>query len=127
MATDGVFAGLRSRRRAAPRSVYLRLALPAAFAGQYRRLLYYDSDIFVQSGDLAALLGIDLGGNALGGGAGQHPVANAGAAARAVPPGRAIRRALLQRGVLLIDVDAFNGQDMIGALPRLRAGGMGSR
>ncbi len=46
--------------------VYLRLALPAAFAGEYRRLLYLDGDVFVQRGDFAALLGVDLGGHAIG-------------------------------------------------------------
>jgi hypothetical protein len=46
--------------------VYLRLALPAAFAGEYRRLLYLDGDVFVQGGDFSALLGVDLGGHAIG-------------------------------------------------------------
>jgi hypothetical protein len=43
-------------------STYLRLALPDAFANDYDRILYLDSDIFVQGGDLAALLSIDLKG-----------------------------------------------------------------
>ena len=43
-------------------SAYLRLALPDAFADDYDRILYLDSDIFVQGGDLAALLSIDMKG-----------------------------------------------------------------
>jgi hypothetical protein len=46
--------------------VYLRLALPEAFAGAYRRILYYDADVFVQRGDFAAFLDVDLGGKVLG-------------------------------------------------------------
>jgi hypothetical protein len=63
--TDGAFAGLRLDP-GRTEVVYLRLALPAAFAGDYRRLLYYDADVFVQSGDFAALMAVDLGGCVLG-------------------------------------------------------------
>lgn len=65
VSTGALFRGLRldSGRTDV---VYLRLALPAAFAGEYRRLLYLDSDIFVQGGDFTALLGLELGGRALG-------------------------------------------------------------
>jgi lipopolysaccharide biosynthesis glycosyltransferase len=47
-------------------STYLRLALPAAFEGEYQRLLYLDSDIFVQGGDFGALLDVEMGQRALG-------------------------------------------------------------
>ncbi|MEE4187517.1 MAG: glycosyltransferase family 8 protein [Roseobacter sp.] len=45
--------------------VYLRLALPDAFSDEYDRILYLDSDIFVQGGDFSALLDIDMGDHAL--------------------------------------------------------------
>ena len=50
-------------------ATYLRLVLPAALAGDYRRLLYLDSDVFVQGGDFGVLLGVDLGGRVGRGGA----------------------------------------------------------
>ncbi|MDH2327899.1 glycosyltransferase [Cereibacter sp. SYSU M97828] len=46
--------------------IYLRLGLPAAFSKDYDRILYLDSDIFVQRGDFGALLSVDLGGHAIG-------------------------------------------------------------
>jgi lipopolysaccharide biosynthesis glycosyltransferase len=63
--TEGAFDGLRLDQ-GRTEIVYLRLALPAAFAGDYRRLLYYDADIFVQGGDFSAFLDADLGGKILG-------------------------------------------------------------
>jgi hypothetical protein len=62
--TGGAFAGLGVDRRRT-QAMYLRLALPAAFEGRYRRLLYLDSDVFVQGGDFRALLSLDLGGRAV--------------------------------------------------------------
>ena len=71
----------RHRRRSSPgcgldprrtEAAYLRLALPAAFAGEYRRLLYLDADVFVQGGDFAALLDVDIGAASAGRGARQH-------------------------------------------------------
>lgn len=46
--------------------IYMRLALPAALANDYDRILYMDSDIFVQGGDFGSLLAVDLGGHAIG-------------------------------------------------------------
>lgn len=63
--TGAAFDGLRLDPRRT-QSAYLRLALPLAFAGQYRRLLYLDSDVFIQGGDFSALMSVDLGGHALG-------------------------------------------------------------
>ncbi|MCE6960041.1 glycosyltransferase [Cereibacter sphaeroides] len=63
--TGGVFSGLRLDPRRT-HDVYLRLALPEALAADYDRILYLDSDIFVQGGDFAALLGLDLGTRPLG-------------------------------------------------------------
>ncbi len=62
--TDGVFSGLRldSRRSEA---VYLRLALPEALGGDYRRMLYMDSDVYVQGGDFSRLMDLDIGGHCL--------------------------------------------------------------
>ncbi len=59
------FDGLRLDPGRTP-VVYLRLALPEALSGDYRRLLYLDSDIFVQSGDFSALLRVPLDGRRVG-------------------------------------------------------------
>ena len=48
--------------RAAPRPSICGLRCRPPSPGQYRRLLYLDADVFVQGGDFAALLGIDIGG-----------------------------------------------------------------
>ncbi len=64
VSTAGIFGALSLDARRTE-ATYLRLALPAAFTGQYRRLLYLDSDVFVQGGDLGALLELDLGGRAV--------------------------------------------------------------
>ncbi len=53
--TGGVFGAMNLDARRTEAS-YLRLALPAAFAGQYRRLLYLDADVFPQGGDFSRLL-----------------------------------------------------------------------
>ncbi len=58
--TGGMFDGLRLDPGRSE-IVYLRLALPAAFAAQYRRILYLDSDIFVESGDFSGLLDAEIG------------------------------------------------------------------
>jgi lipopolysaccharide biosynthesis glycosyltransferase len=60
----GALAGLPIDARRSE-ATYLRLLLPAALAGDYRRLLYLDSDVFVQGGDFGGLLGVDLGGRPL--------------------------------------------------------------
>ncbi|MEH6773841.1 MAG: glycosyltransferase family 8 protein [Cereibacter changlensis] len=62
---DGVFDGLRLDANRT-HDVYLRIALPTALAEDYDRILYLDSDIFVQGGDFAALLAVDLGNHAIG-------------------------------------------------------------
>ncbi len=58
--SGGALAGLPVDARRSE-ATYLRLLLPAALGGAYRRLLYLDSDVFVQGGDFDALLGVDLG------------------------------------------------------------------
>ncbi|WP_162300825.1 glycosyltransferase family 8 protein [Alkalilacustris brevis] len=40
---------------------YIRLGLPMAIGDAYRRILYLDSDVFVEGGDLSALMEIDMG------------------------------------------------------------------
>ena len=48
------------------RSAYLKLFLSDALAKRYRRLLYLDSDIFLEAGGLDRLLRLPLGDSALG-------------------------------------------------------------
>lgn len=113
IATADTFDGLRLDP-GKTQVVYLRLALPAAFSDEYRRLLYLDSDIFVQGGDFSALLGIDLGHKAIG-------------AVRDNTQWRTPRRRPEQfrvlglphapyfnAGVLLIDVASWNTTDIMG-------------
>ena len=93
--------------------VYLRIALPAAFATEYDRLLYLDSDIFVQGGDFSALMDVDIA---------PHCVAavrdhiqwrsptrqNARNKIKGVPAS-----AYFNAGVMLMDVKAYNEQKLM--------------
>lgn len=110
--TGGALAALPLDARRTE-AAYLRLALPAAFAADYRRLLYLDSDVFPQGGDWRALLSLDIGGRAV-------------AAVRDNLQWRSPRRRPLQfrklglaaapyfnSGLLLIDVAAFNAQAIL--------------
>jgi hypothetical protein len=110
--TGGIFAGLSldSRRTEA---TYLRLALPAAFADEYRRLLYLDSDVFVQGGDFSALLGVDLGGRAVAAVRDNDQWRTPGRRPKefrllGMPAAR-----YLNAGVLLIDTPAFATQQVL--------------
>lgn len=47
-------------------SAYLRLLLPGVLAGDYDRILYLDSDIWVKGGDFDGLLATDLHGHPVG-------------------------------------------------------------
>ena len=61
----GAFDDLEfDQRRSA--AMYLRLAVPEALSSDYSRILYLDSDIFVQGGDIETLLGVDLRGHPVG-------------------------------------------------------------
>ncbi len=110
--TGGILSGLSLDARRTE-ATYLRLALPAAFTGTYRRLLYLDSDVFVQGGDFAALLDVDLG---------EHAVAAVRDNDQWRTPGRRPREFRLlgmpsapycNCGVLLIDVEAFVAQRVL--------------
>jgi lipopolysaccharide biosynthesis glycosyltransferase len=116
--TGDLFQGLRLDRGATS-DVYLRLALPAAFASDYDRILYLDADLFVQGGDFEALLDLDLGGRALG-------------AVRDNTQWRTPKRHASQfrqlglpaapyfnAGVLLMDVATYNASDLLGHCLRL--------
>lgn len=112
VATHGAFEGLRLDRGRTD-VVYLRLALPAAFSGQYRRLLYLDSDIFVQGGDFGALLDVALGEKVLG-----AVRDNMQWRTPSRRPEQFRRLGLPQApyfnaGVLLIDVERFNAADIL--------------
>ncbi|WP_415182837.1 glycosyltransferase family 8 protein [Phaeovulum sp.] len=62
LTADGLLDGFGTDARRTM-SMYLRLLLPDAFAGAYDRILYLDADIYVQGGDLSALLAVEMGPN----------------------------------------------------------------
>lgn len=110
--TGGVLSSLRLDARRTE-AAYLRLALPDAFAADYRRLLYLDSDVFPQGGDWEALLGLDLGGRAIGAvrdnlqwrQPGRRPEVFRKLGLGAAP--------YFNSGLLLIDVAAFRQQQVL--------------
>ena len=88
---------------------YLRLALPAAFAGGVPRGSSISTPTSSRrAATSAALLGVDLGGQAVGGGARQIAVADAGAAAGAVPALGLRAAPYFNAGLLLIDVGGLH-------------------
>lgn len=124
--TGDLFQGLRLDPGATP-DVYLRLALPAALGPDYDRILYLDADLFVQGGDFEALLGLDLGGRALGAVRDntqwrtpkRHPAQFRQLGLPAAP--------YFNAGVLLMDVEVYNASDLLGQclqLGRREAGRM---
>jgi lipopolysaccharide biosynthesis glycosyltransferase len=62
--TGDTFAGLNLDRRRTE-ATYLRLAIPDAFAADYQRILYLDSDVFLQGGNFSALMDLDIGPHAI--------------------------------------------------------------
>jgi hypothetical protein len=112
--TGDLFDGLRLDA-GRTQVVYLRLSLPAAFAGEYRRLLYLDGDVFVQGGDFAALLGVELG---------EHPIGAVRDNSQWRTPGRRPKQfkvlgvegaPYFNAGVMLIDVERFNARGVLEA------------
>ncbi|WP_420023083.1 glycosyltransferase family 8 protein [Cereibacter azotoformans] len=102
--------GLDDRRTAV---TYLRLVLPEAFSEDYDRILYLDSDIYIQGGDLAALLALPLAA---------RPLAAVRDNKQWRTPSRRMvdfdRLGLPQRpyfnsGVLLFDVPAFRAANLL--------------
>lgn len=111
--SGGALAGLPLDARRSE-ATYLRLLLPGALAGDYRRLLYLDSDVFVQGGDFDALLAADLGARAVAAVRDNFQWRSPG---RHVDSFRAMKLPNLpyfNAGVLLIDTRAFAEADVIG-------------
>lgn len=109
----GVFAGLRlDPGRTA--DIYLRLALPAAFEQDYDRILYMDSDIFVQGGDFSALLKVDMKGHAVGAIRDniqwRTPTRRPEQFKRLNIP----TAPYFNAGILMMDVGAYNARDILG-------------
>ncbi|KIC40966.1 glycosyltransferase [Ruegeria sp. ANG-S4] len=110
--TDGLFEGLRLDRGKS-HDVYLRLALPAAFADEYDRILYLDSDIFIQGGDFSALLDLDIA---------PHAIAAVRDNTQWRTPGRKPKQfkslnlkaaPYFNAGVILMDVARYNEQGLL--------------
>ncbi len=120
--TSGLFGTLPldARRTSA---VYTRLALAAAFSGDYRRILYLDADENVQGGDFKALLDLDLGPCAIAAVRDNiqwRTPSRMPAAFRQRGLGHA---PFLNSGVLLIDVPTFNGQEILAQCMEVGAAG----
>jgi lipopolysaccharide biosynthesis glycosyltransferase len=109
---EGVFTGLNLDARRTE-AAYLRLALPQAFRGDYRRLLYLDSDVFVQAGDLSRLMQVDLGGRAVGA---VRDNTQWRTPDRRPEPFRKVglpSARYFNSGLLLIDLEIFNAQNLL--------------
>lgn len=107
-----VFAGLRLDA-GRTHDVYLRLALPAAFSNDYDRILYMDSDIFIQGGDFAGLLAVDMGAHAIGAVRDNIQWRTPGRRARQFRRLGMPARPYFNAGVLLMDVARYNEQDIL--------------
>ncbi len=110
--TGNLFQGLRLDPGKS-HDVYLRLALPPAFSAEYDRILYLDSDIFVQGGNFSALMDVDIA---------PHPIAAVRDNTQWRTPGRkpkqfrilALRSApYFNAGVILMDVNRYNNQGLL--------------
>lgn len=93
-------------------AAFFRLLLPRALQDQYRRLLYLDCDVFIEGGDFARLLDLDIG---------SHAIAAVRDALQVLNPGYHAHefRALgwpaykyLNSGVQLIDTARFVAEDL---------------
>lgn len=95
------------------RESYLRLALPGLLADRYRRLLYLDCDVFLESGDLDRLMRVPMGGHAV---AAVRDINWFNDAAYHAPEFAAQGLGPLpyfNAGVLVIDTDAFVRADLL--------------
>lgn len=110
----GIFDGLRFDARRS-QIAYLRIALPQAFSGEYDRILYLDSDTFVQGGDFSALLDLPLGPCGV---AAVRDNTQWRTPGRYPPEFRALglgNAAYFNSGCLLFDVAACVADDLLGA------------
>ncbi|WP_019955425.1 glycosyltransferase family 8 protein [Yoonia vestfoldensis] len=92
-------------------ATYMRLALPEAFASDYDRILYIDSDVFIVGTALSDVFTLDLGGRVLGACLDttkwKHPTRQTRDQAAV-----GITGSYFNAGVLLIDCVAFCAQDI---------------
>ncbi len=110
--TGDLFQGLRLDPGKS-HDVYLRLALPQAFSADYDRILYLDSDIFVQGGNFSALMDVDIA---------PHPIAAVRDNTQWRTPGRRPKQfktlglpsaPYFNAGVILMDVQRYNAQGLL--------------
>jgi lipopolysaccharide biosynthesis glycosyltransferase len=92
-------------------ATYMRLALPEAFAADYDRILYIDSDVFVVGTAISDVFSLDLGGRVLGACLDttkwkypRRPTKDQAATG--------MNGSYFNAGVLLIDCAAFRAQDI---------------
>ena len=110
--TEGMFSGLFIGPRHTE-AVYHRLALPHAFAKDYKRLLYLDCDLFFHGGDLDALLRQDMQGHAVAAALDYPLWFNPDHHAKQLKDCGLDVAPYFNSGVMLIDVAAFEAQDIL--------------
>jgi lipopolysaccharide biosynthesis glycosyltransferase len=86
--------------------------MPRLWADEYDRLLYLDADIFYQRGDIPALFDLDLGGAALAGVLDTKQWHKPARPAADLKPFDLPFCRYFNTGVLLIDVAAYNAQNV---------------
>lgn len=96
-----------------PGATYLRLALPAELAGRYRRLLYLDSDMFLERGGLDRLMRLDLGPHAVGAVQDVEPLLQPKFHAREFEVQGLGPLAYLNSGLLVIDLGRWQDEDVL--------------
>lgn len=89
-----------------------RLMLPRELADRYRRILYVDSDILIEGGDLNRLFGIDLGAHPLGAVLDAPFFANATHHAEEYRRAGLPARPYLNAGVLLVDTVRYVAEEV---------------
>lgn len=93
-------------------AAYLRIMAPQLLAQDYRRMLYLDADIFYQRGDLNRLLALDLQGRAVGAVRDMIQLRKEDRVPGDFVPFKLPFAKYFNSGVLLIDTQAWNVQQI---------------
>lgn len=105
----------RLRTTRLPSDAYLRLLLPNELSGEYRRILYLDTDIFIQGGDIESLMNANLGTHPLGAVLERPMWGHPKHHAKDFKASQLEKSPYFNSGVLLIDTDQYNSQGVLEA------------